>query len=888
MPSTDWAWCAKHSGILTQVGMETKNFYAIGKERRELRGEVLGEVGVSAHELLKQGPTTEEEFSTAVESGAIADIADQPVIAGTTKEKLSRIAELTEDAKRFSFKNKEQRTAYVADRTSNQAAVEVFAPVSEHESRRRDIFRELDTMDAFAVKQKRGEYLMTRHQNDPRLAERLRRNARLEAVLAKRLAALEADPGTRLVVREHELHRYNHELDAEHFVRTPSRREYIGRIEALVNQRKPILLEGHTGTGKSELARIATRELTGQDPEVVYCNPQTRVSDIFGKQKLVETEKGATVTETDYGPLSRAIEAGTLCILDEFNELDPRGRQMLKYLYNARPGDMVDIPGNGKIRMAEGFGFILTANLKNEKYKEKGELEPQEARVFQDSTIRVDYPKKDELYDIALSALSDTRGNIMLSPAEAKETLRRFTDAVADIQEAYARAIPVHYGQDSDFMIKGRKKRPALEKYVLDTGMVVRLLQGFHIARMKYGTPLRDFIDESLARTFEGDRVSEDDKKLAIFILVKHGFLQNQALRNTLDIDYTDGHLNPVIFPEIPEPQLAPEASLKTLSAEAVATLDPYGKRQISFTDAFDEFGIQPPVTVEAGGEQDEVSYAEARELFQENFLGPEAIEAAFGFRPEVKDIPAIPFSKRELEEAARGGEMLVLNWDETPEGTPLSIETMAKRALTRLPDGNVIEKHPDGTPKRHLLHKDQFEDNGTIMSGAWFVKDQNILSVTPERGWQLVSPDIVRDSTSKNYLDQTEFLIDHIRTTFPNGTFPTGSKEALAEEGWKQERPKIQKLIDEGNIKDASRVLSDLAVSKLFREPVANTIFRYLVAYRNGKQLFTDGTYSWSDTVASDGFLALFGYADAVGACVDGYGPGSGWTRSGVVSSRW
>ena len=873
--------------------MEDKNFYEIGKERSKLRRDVLGEVGVSAHELSARGAVTETEFSDAVAKGNIADVAERAVVAAETdmssvEEKLGRISELTDEAKEFHFADRAQRSAYAEARGKDaRSAGELSGNDTESEIdvMKRDIFRELDLLDEFRAKQKQGEYLATRHQGDPRLADRLRRNARIEEMLGTRRAALEADPDTRLVVREHELDRYNRELDRDHYVLTRSRKEYVARVETLVNQGKPILLEGHTGTGKSELARIAARELTGADPEVVYCNPQTRVSDIFGKQSLKETETGATVTGTDYGPLVRAMTEGKLCLFDEFNELDPRGRQMLKYLYNAKPGDMIDVPGDGKVRIREGFGLVMTANLKSGKYQAKGELEPQEARVFQDSTIRVDYPPKDELYDVALSALSDTEGRVMLSRAEAETTLKHFTDAIADIGEAYAKAIPGHYGQDGDFAMKGRKKRPALEKYVLDTGMVVRLLQGFHVARMKYGTPLRAFIDASLARTFEGDRVGEDDKKLAIFIFAKHGFLKGEGLSEGLDLDYADGRLDPKIFPEIPEAELSSEASLKTLSTEDVARFDPYGKRKISVADAFDEFDVKPPV-MEPGAEG-EASFAEARELFRQDFLGPEEIEATFGFTIDRKDIPEIPFSRKELQEANDRSEMLVLNWDRTPEGEPLTTGTMVLLALVRLPNGNVIEKNQDGTPKRCLLYEDQFGHDGSIKSDAWFSGDKNILSVTPERGWQLVSPDIIPDSTGKNYLDQTQLLSDSMRKTFPNGVFPQGSKERKAEEEWEQERPKIQRLLDAGQWQDASVALSRLEISKLFREPVGNTIFRYLVAYRNGKQLFMDRKYSWSDTVDSVGGLARFGTAGASGARVCGLRPGYPLGDLGVVSSR-
>ncbi|MGB4943294.1 MAG: hypothetical protein WBO92_04280, partial [Candidatus Moraniibacteriota bacterium] len=250
------------------------------------------ESGLPARDFAQTNPAdrsvvTEGEFATAVAGGKLTDVAEKSVVDGGIQTKLDQIAELTEAAKAFSLENEEQRAQYVADREAARTVVETLEPVSERRvEQKRAIFRELDMMDEFLVREKRGEYLATRHSDDPRLAQRLRQNARLEAVLAKRRAALETDPDTRTIVREHVLDRYKRELDTQHFVLTPSRREYVDRIEILFNAGKPVFLEGHTGAGKTELARIAVVELTGKEPEVIRCNPQTRPSELWGKVKL--------------------------------------------------------------------------------------------------------------------------------------------------------------------------------------------------------------------------------------------------------------------------------------------------------------------------------------------------------------------------------------------------------------------------------------------------------------------------------------------------------------------------------------------------------------------------------------------------------------------------
>ena len=280
-----------------------------------------------------------------------------------------------------------------------------------------------------------------------------------------------------------------------------------------------------------------------------------------------------------------------------------------------------------------------------------------------------------------------------------------------------------------------------------------------------------------------------------------------------------------------------------------------------------------------------EVSLIEAETILgKELFLGPKAIEQTFGFIPE--NIPTIPFSVQELRKAKELGMQLILNVDKTPDGTPLTIENMAKIALSEFCLCNILEGDANGKPTNYLLHKNQFNDDGTIQRGAWFEKETEILNETPNLEWQLVSLDIIEDSTSKTYLDQQELLIETTEQQFFNGNFPPNSEEHKAKEEFEQARQNIQKLIDEGKTKEASDIISQLQSSQLFREPITHTIFRYLMNFSQGKQLFTDGTYTWSNSVASDGYLLPFGCALANGASVFRYVPWNPLIHDGVVLS--
>jgi hypothetical protein len=222
---------------------------------------------------------------------------------------------------------------------------------------------------------------------------------------------------------------------------------------------------------------------------------------------------------------------------------------------------------------------------------------------------------------------------------------------------------------------------------------------------------------------------------------------------------------------------------------------------------------------------------------------------------------------------------MLVLNLDKTPEGIPLTIEEMVQRAIQNI-GSNVIG------PETYLLYKEQFDSHGKLKSDAWFASETEIKKQTPKLGWQFVSPNILPNSTNKNYLDQTELLIQNAKEKFFHNNFPPEYQQA--EEEFQQEKDKIAELIKNSKYIEASKILTNLNISKLLREPTQNTIFRYLMSYKKGKQLFTDGKYSWSNSVSSDGRLLSFGFADAAGAYVVWFNPDYSLAHLGVVSSRF
>jgi hypothetical protein len=514
----------------------------------------------------------------------------------------------------------------------------------------------------------------------------------------------------------------------------------------------------------------------------------------------------------------------------------------------------------------------MTANLKSDKYQEKGDLEAQEARVFQDSSLRIEYTPREELYDLALVSLMDTEGKIMLTESEAVETLRQFVDAVADIQEAFSKTMPSHYGTDSALDPKSRK-RPGLEKYVLDPGMTRRLLTGFQKERMKQGMALRTFINQSLRRTLEGERVSAQDRKLALMIFARYGFLEGKQTGEELGLDYTDGRFS-MAMPSIQERALEQGEAFTTLSQAEVAQLDPYElRKRWSDAEIFEEFGVdvtRETATSERTAEAGEMSLAEAEIIMgSERFFGPADVEVTFGSLPE--DVPPLRVTREELEQAKAEGQRLVL-YTSRLTGSDLTVASIEA-----------------------LLDNQTSQGEKFLYDSEWYIKDSVLKNETPRTEWRLVADECLPGTSGKNYLEQTEIIAQYVR----GHGLPVAYQEVIEE--FDQNRENIRDIL-EGNtqkvpavvvdLQEAGEKLAKLQVNQLFRERFSEVLYRLaLVEKKTGVRLLdnagTSTYYTWTNSRNADGSLVDVGSLDAFGASVGGRKPVNQSDNLGVAFSR-
>jgi MoxR-like ATPase len=496
------------------------------------------------------------------------------------------------------------------------------------------IYKEINSIKSENEELLSSEYSIFREaKSNPRGLDKADRDALMEIraereSINKKQEFLQNNPETALYYRMAVLEGYHRDLQNKGFVETPSRQALAERIKRHIENSEPILLEGETGTGKTELALNLCRRLYEQEPEFISGSPDVRASDIFAKQGLRASETAGrkkreelvreitehieqykkdnpSATAMDiaqendnyarivaasagitpetylvYGPLTEAMQKGVPLVIDEANLIETRLRMILKRIYNVKPGQEVPVAGDGKILVAPGFCLIFTANLKSEKHTERFDFDEAEKRTMINSTIHVDYLSQNELYDLMLAKAMDSEGNAPLARQEAEVTLKNFCDAVADIQSAYTdRPSEMYAPKDS------RGKQQEFKEGVLDPGAALRMLNG--LEGRDINKSLTDFLNQSLLNYVANRNYNSKDRELILKIFLSKGFLQEASLKE-LELS----HLDETAIKPFKDKQKSKSESvgIKELSRKQLALLDPYGLRRIAKQEIADEF----------------------------------------------------------------------------------------------------------------------------------------------------------------------------------------------------------------------------------------------------------------------------------------------------------
>jgi MoxR-like ATPase len=289
-----------------------------------------------------------------------------------------------------------------------------------------------------------------------------------------------------------ELKSYKEDLETGRIVETPYVQEHIDDIVAHLRANKPVMVYGHLGSGKTELALHVARNYILQDrPDIDQkigkdfeswlqsnpgANPEEQekyrkeldishrsalvisgsknmsISELYGHQVLtVDKATGATVSDYFLGPIYQAMEEGRPVIIDEVNAIPHEVLISLNHILTRRPGDEVNVQQDSgrAITIKDGYGIIMTGNLNQgqTQYIDRQDMDP----AFLSRLYKLEYDylpqstegyvteniEGNELYQLLISRVMDKHGNIE-APIDTPDKLWDLAKAARITQNVFA------------------------------------------------------------------------------------------------------------------------------------------------------------------------------------------------------------------------------------------------------------------------------------------------------------------------------------------------------------------------------------------------------------------------------------------------------------------
>jgi len=258
-------------------------------------------------------------------------------------------------------------------------------------------------------------------------------------------------------------------------------------------------------------------------------------------------------------------------------------------------------------------------------------------------------------------------------------------------------------------------------------------------------------------------------------------------------------------------------------------------------------------------------SQEKANEIMGNDYLGSEAVEKAFDIKLEINEIPAIPFSMGELEKAKELGQMLILR-------QPITMEQINDSLGGKVKDG-----------KKLLYSVD--ESTGKLKDDAWYKDEEFYKNEKPEAKWALISKEVIPDSESKNYLDQTDKIVGYLQNqVFKDKPMPKEYQEAI--DDYLKAKVEIAKTM-KSDWEKAAEMLEGLKITELTRQSPAEALYDLVLYFQTNGEKLLPNRYTWTKHRDSVGELVFVGSFGSGGVNVRRWGPGGSRGDLGVSFSR-
>jgi MoxR-like ATPase len=727
-----------------------------------------------------------------------------------------------------------------------------------------------------------------------------------------------------------QLSKYREQLQDGRIVETPYVRERMDDIEAHVRAGVPVLIYGHLGSGKTELAMHIARSRFKKDAIVISGSKHTAQSELYGHQILtiesLKTEdvdqylrevegrysawlkekksylrglteheregeknrahdriveaymaqfKSGTISKFFLGPIYRAMQEGKIIIIDEVNAIPHEVLISLNHILTRKAGDKVSVQQNSgsEVTVAEGYGVLLTGNLNqgDDRYVDRQDMDP--AFLSRQYKVEYDYlpqpiegsmneaSEQSELFHLEIAKFLDRMTNVEL-PIGASRKLWDLARAARVTQDVFA-------GKDLQGFYFTQPGVSASVKYTLQEAVLSLRALDKVLSRWQ-SDGFRYELDYYLYTEFVSQSTRPSDRAY-LYQIFKDRFDFFKSPGWEQSPNYGKAGVVSSFSVAVPKNQ-GPKTEF--LTPRKVVNMA-FGKAPDRKEWPIHKSAEGAPVVItepkEAESDRELIpgDYEGIRLvteiLGKENVLGPAAVEEAFGVK--LQEVPVIPFSRAELQEAAKLKQMLVLRIDKTKEGKPMNMDEISKVFRGRFsndPQGGVL-----ATPEGWRL----------FVGGEAFSKD------VPRAGWALVSKELIPGSTGKNYLEQTNLLLDYIFfKVFRSGPVPEIYAVALGE--FNDEYEALKKLLSTDPL-EAARRLSELKITKLSRHSLVEAVYDVSLRMDATGQRSLAFSDTLTSTRAQNGDFVHIGNFSSRGLSGNARNPGNVSDFVGVLFSR-
>lgn len=380
-----------------------------------------------------------------------------------------------------------------------------------------------------------------------------------------------------------ELEEDERDLKKGRIVETDFVKRHIEDIVTHLRRPRPVMIYGHLGSGKTELAMHIARNYIGKEALVISGSKHTSLAELYGHQVLAidkinreeldgfieeveqkfntwvkenpkagEAEKarvhdrilqtyltklrGGTFSGFFMGPVYRAMVEGRPVIIDEVNAIPHEVLISLNHILTRRVGEPVNVQQDTgtTVKVKEGFCVLMTGNLNQgqERYIDRQEMDP----AFLERLYKIEYdylPQKtegsledeagaeNEQFHLLLARIMDKNGNIE-APRDSIRKLWNLAKAARVTQNVFAgkEIEGAYYFQEAG----GRSVRYLLKESVLS----IRTLDNI-LAEWKEGGYKRE-LDYYIWKEFiSQSTIASDRAYLYQLFKDRFGFFQSEG-----------------------------------------------------------------------------------------------------------------------------------------------------------------------------------------------------------------------------------------------------------------------------------------------------------------------------------------------------------------------